>query len=86
MLDFYTDGFSAVNFNCNENNFRIGNVNLSDARHFIEEITAPGVQVKMIQIVNYYLVYKIGSLSIGVIWTFLIIQKVRYTLQNKPAV
>ena len=46
VLNFYTDGFSAVNFNCNENNFRIGNVNLSDARHFIEEITAPGVQVE----------------------------------------
>ena len=54
VLNFYTDGFSAVNFNCNENNFLIGNVNLSDARHFIEEITAPGVQVEMIQIVNYY--------------------------------
>ena len=45
VLDFYTEGFSAVNFDCNLTNFRIGNVNLSEAMKFIEEITAPGVQV-----------------------------------------
>ena len=46
VLDFYTEGFSAVNFDCSLNNFRIGNVNLSDALKLIEEITAPGVQVE----------------------------------------
>ena len=45
VLDCYTEGFKAVDFDCNLNNFRIGNVNLSDALKLIEEITAPGVQV-----------------------------------------
>ena len=66
ILDFYREGFSAVKFDCNENNFRIGNVNLSDALKLIEEITAPGVQVEMIQIVITW-AYKIASWPIWVI-------------------
>ena len=53
ILDFYREGFSAVKFDCNENNFRIGNVNLSDALKLIEEITAPGVQVENDSNSNY---------------------------------
>ena len=78
-MDFYTEGFSAVNFDCNLNNFRIGTVNLSDALKLIEEITAPGVQVEMIQIV-IILAYKIASLSIWVIGIFQIIIQIKVHL------
>ena len=46
----YKEGFSAVGFNCDNENFRTGVVNLSDALSFILDITLQGKQVKMINL------------------------------------
>ena len=41
----YKEGYSAVGFNCNDENFKTGVVNLSDALSFILDITLKGKQV-----------------------------------------
>ena len=44
-MDIYKEGFSAVGFNCDDENFKTGVVNLSDAMSFILDITLRGKQV-----------------------------------------
>ena len=44
-MDIYKEGFSAVDFNCDDENFKTGVVNLSDAMSFILDITLRGKQV-----------------------------------------
>ena len=41
----YKEGFSAVGFDCSEENFLTGVVNLTDAVWMIEKITRQGIQV-----------------------------------------
>ena len=45
VLDIYKEGFSAVGFNCDKENFKTGVINLSDAISFILDITLQGKQV-----------------------------------------
>ena len=45
VMDIYKEGFSAVGFNCDDENFKTGIVNLSDAVSFILDITLQGKQV-----------------------------------------
>ena len=44
-MDIYKEGFLAVGFNCDDENFQTGVVNLSDAMGFILDITLQGKQV-----------------------------------------
>ena len=44
-MEIYKEGFSAVGFNCDDENFKTGVVNLSDAKSFILDITLQGRQV-----------------------------------------
>ena len=44
-MDTYKEGFLAVGFNCDDENFQTGVVNLSDSMGFILDITLQGKQV-----------------------------------------
>ena len=43
-MEAYKEGFSAVSFNCENENIRTGAVNLSDAVKMIAELTRDGCQ------------------------------------------
>ena len=45
-MDAYKEGFSAVGFNCENENILTGVVNLKDAVDMIKELTRDGCQVK----------------------------------------
>ena len=47
-MEAYKEGFSAVGFNCEDENVRTGVVNLSDAVQMITELTRDGGQVENI--------------------------------------
>ena len=44
-MNKYKEGFSAVGFDCKNENFLTGVVNLTDAVNMIEKITRKGAQV-----------------------------------------
>ena len=46
-MDRYKEGFSAVGFDCSDNNFLTGVVKLTDAVGMIEKITRQGIQVRI---------------------------------------
>ena len=44
-MNKYKEGFSAVGFDCSDENFLTGVVNLTEAVNMIEKITQKGAQV-----------------------------------------
>ena len=49
-MNKYKEGFAAVEFDCRNENFLTGIVNLTDAVKMIEKITRKGAQVSLILI------------------------------------